>query len=129
VAHATAIHVQGTKEDFHKLDEAVSKGPMPPEGLLIHLVRPSEEGFEVLDVWRQGRDAETFLKERLEPLLKDLDLTFSRVDGNNVWGMARTLSGNHGSPAQVSGDHSPLASARACRCRDRKSAEWRTEGG
>lgn len=89
MAHATAIHVEGAKGDFLKLDEAISEGPMPPDGLLMHLVRPSQEGFEILDVWRQPSDAETFLRERLEPLLKDLDLPFSRAGESEVWGMAR----------------------------------------
>ena len=29
MAHATATHVKGAKGDFHKLDEAIAKGPMP----------------------------------------------------------------------------------------------------
>ena len=89
MAHATAIHVKGAKGDFHKLDEAIEKGPMPPDGLLMHLVRPTQEGFEILDVWQQARDANTFLTERVELALQNLGLPFSRQPDSEVWGMAR----------------------------------------
>ena len=89
MAHATAIHVKGAKGDFHKLDEEIAKGPMPPDGLLMHLVRPTQEGFELLDVWRQARDANTFLTERVEPALQNLGLPFSRQADSEVWSMAR----------------------------------------
>lgn len=87
---ATAIHILGTKQDFHNLDETISKGAMPPTGLLMHLVRPTEQGFEILDVWRQARDAEAFFKERLDPLLQELGLAFTRTGESEIWGMART---------------------------------------
>lgn len=89
MAYATAIHVNGTKSDFHRLDDAVSEGPMPPDGLMMHLVRPTPEGFEILDVWRQAGEANAFLAERLEPALRRLGLTFSRPTESEVWGLAR----------------------------------------
>ena len=88
MAYATAIHVKGAKGTCHKLDEEIAKGPMPPDGLLMHLVRPTQEGFEILDVWRQARDAK-FLTERVEPALQNLGLPFSRQADSEVWNMAR----------------------------------------
>ncbi len=90
VGCATAIHILGTKEDFHNLDETISKGPMPPVGLLMHLVRPTEYGFEILDVWSQARDAEAFYKDRLYPLLQQLGLPFTRTGESEIWAIAST---------------------------------------
>ncbi len=90
VVHATAIQILGTKEDFHNLDKSISKETIPPTGLLMHLVRPTENGFEILDVWDQPRDAEAFFKERLDPLLQERGLAFTRTAESEIWSIART---------------------------------------
>lgn len=88
VAYAIQVEVEGDKEAFERLDNLISEGPMPPEGLLAHVVRQTDDGFDILDVYRRPEEARDFLDERLRPALNELGLSFEVVSESPVWGLA-----------------------------------------
>lgn len=42
------------------------------DGLLVHLARPTERGFEVLEVWEDGADFERYQAEVTTPVMAEL---------------------------------------------------------
>jgi hypothetical protein len=42
------------------------------EGLLVHLARATEDGFQVIEVWESRRDHDRYVDELLAPVLAEL---------------------------------------------------------
>ena len=49
--------------------EAVANkaGAEPPEGCLVHIAGPTDDGWRVIEVWRSRDDQRSFQEQRLNP--------------------------------------------------------------
>ena len=84
------VVVHGADVDaMWQLDGRISSnGPMPPVGLLVHLVRPEGDGFRVTDVFGREEDCRLFYAERLLPALQEGALRSDEPVLTQVWAMA-----------------------------------------
>ena len=82
-----------SQDQFDELDvrvgEAMMQSAGPPDGLMSHVVYPSDDGFVVAGVWRLESDGRRFLQDVLHPLLARLDLKASETTVRPVWSFAR----------------------------------------
>ncbi len=42
------------------------------DGLLVHLARPTERGFQAIDVWESQEDSARYYREALMPLIAEM---------------------------------------------------------
>lgn len=82
-----------TQDQFHelaaRLEESMAANGGPPQGLMSHVVYPSDGGFVVADVWRMESEGRPFLQDVVHPALARLGLTAGETIVRPVWSFAR----------------------------------------
>jgi hypothetical protein len=61
----------------------------PPEGLMVHLTRPHDEGFMICQVWRSEAPMRAFHERAVVPQLAAAGLAHGEVTVWPVWSFAR----------------------------------------
>ena len=66
-----------TREQYDKVMKAVGldNTDEPPPGALLHLAGPTENGWEVVDVWESRADFDKFLAEKLGQAVLEAGIT------------------------------------------------------
>jgi hypothetical protein len=59
-----------TRGDYEKAHETLNLDANPPKGLIFHTSWMAKDGLNVLDVWESKEANETFVKNRLMPIVK-----------------------------------------------------------
>jgi hypothetical protein len=86
MAAATYAVVQDVPASWETYRRAVATlGEALPEGLIVHIAGPTEEGFRVIDVWESRRDWETFRDERLPELLRTIRTTMRDLEVQHLY--------------------------------------------
>jgi hypothetical protein len=70
MAYAFVQDVAATWEHYQRV--AAPTVEPPPDGLLLHLAGPTDEGFRVIDVWTSENAWRRFHEERLAPAIAAL---------------------------------------------------------
>ncbi len=52
--------------------EVVRRGADTDGALLVHLGRPTADGFQVIEVWESREDAERYEREMVQPVMAEL---------------------------------------------------------
>jgi hypothetical protein len=60
--YAIVRDVPASWEDYPA--DLAAMGDSLPDGLLVHVAGPTDEGFRLIDVWQSKRDCERFLAKR-----------------------------------------------------------------
>jgi hypothetical protein len=71
VPYAFVQDVASTWEQYERV--AAPTVEPPPEGLILHVAGPTDEGFRIIDVWESKQAWERFRAERLAPAVAALD--------------------------------------------------------
>ncbi len=72
--YAIVHDVPASWEDYPP--ELVALGESaPPEGLLVHVAGPTDEGFRLIEIWQAQGDWERFRCSTLPGLLEGIDTT------------------------------------------------------
>ena len=81
------------KADLDLLDVAVSGAIEelggPPDGLMVHVVRPEGDGFVIIEVWRDEDTMRRFNDAVLVPRLAEQGLVITGEQTSAVWSFAR----------------------------------------
>lgn len=84
---------RGTRQQADELDDragaALAQLGGPPDGLMLHLVRPDGDGFRMIEVWRTEPEMRSVYAEMVLPLLAELGLAHEVPSVEPVWGLAR----------------------------------------
>jgi hypothetical protein len=70
VPYAFVQDVASTWEQYERV--AAPTVEPPPDGLILHIAGPTDEGFRIIDVWESKQAWERFRAERLAPALAAL---------------------------------------------------------
>jgi hypothetical protein len=65
---------EGSQEQYDEVFDRMGIRDEPPEGLVFHCAGPLDEGWSIIDVWESREHFDRFLKERLAPAAKELDV-------------------------------------------------------
>lgn len=55
--------VQDVAASWHRYDRFAASMAPPPEGLILHVAGPTDEGFRIIEVWESEADWERFKAE------------------------------------------------------------------
>lgn len=68
------VRVRGPIEAYHALHRQILEllGPSAPEGAILHVARPTEDGFEVFEVWESKEQLDAFNRDVLDPAMAKL---------------------------------------------------------
>ena len=85
MAYGVIISVAAPIEAYHESHAQVEKemDGRPADGLILHMARVTEDGFEMVEVWRTKDHSDKFNRDVVEPAL------------------ARTVHDRSGPPPQV----------------------------
>ena len=78
MAVALVIEFPGTtREQYDKVMKSVGldNTTEPPPGALLHLAGPTENGWEVIDVWESRADFDKFLADKLGRAVQEAGIT------------------------------------------------------
>jgi len=64
-----------TQEQYDKIIELLQRGGKTADGRIYHVAGPVEGGMRVCDVWESQRAFETFIQEKLVPVIQELGAT------------------------------------------------------
>jgi hypothetical protein len=82
-----------SQEDHDRLGAAVEANLHdrggPPDGLMVHLGWPEDDGFVITEAWRPDQLFHRYRLELLEPALSDAGLVASEPDISPAWSIAR----------------------------------------
>jgi len=67
------------------VETALTRQGGPPNGLMVHLAYPSDEGFLIVDVWTSEDAFRAWWTDVMEPALADLDLRAGEHDISGRW--------------------------------------------
>ncbi|MBO3749925.1 hypothetical protein J5X84_27915 [Streptosporangiaceae bacterium NEAU-GS5] len=67
MTHAFTYEVPIGPDVYARIKEGL--GPEPPKGLIAHLAYRTDNGLRYVDVWQSQSDWETFVEERLHPVV------------------------------------------------------------
>jgi hypothetical protein len=70
VAYAYVQDVASSWDQYQHVTAALVEPP--PEGLLVHVAGPTDEGVRIIDVWESEEAWEQFRAERLAPAIAAL---------------------------------------------------------
>jgi hypothetical protein len=70
VAYAYVQDVASSWEQYQ--DIAVALVEPPPDGLIVHVAGPTDEGVRIIDVWESEDAWQRFRSERLDPAIAEL---------------------------------------------------------
>jgi hypothetical protein len=71
------------------VEAGISRQGGPPDGLMIHLGHPSDDGFVIVDAWRSEDTFRRWQSEVMEPALAEAGLYASEPEICPVWSLAR----------------------------------------
>jgi hypothetical protein len=82
-----------SQEDHDRLGAAVEarlhdRGG-PPDGLMVHLGWPVDDGFVIAEAWRTPELFDGYRRELLAPALREAGLVASQPDISPAWSIAR----------------------------------------
>jgi hypothetical protein len=85
--------LQASKADADRFDDSMRAAMMqlggPPAGLMVHITRPSGEGFLLCNVWRAETEMRPFYEDVIRPKLVDAGLCAEEPQIWPVWALAR----------------------------------------
>ena len=63
------VRVRAPIEVYHALHQQILEllGSSPPDGAILHVARPTEDGFEVFEVWESKEQADAFNRDVFGP--------------------------------------------------------------
>jgi hypothetical protein len=61
----------------------------PPDGLMVHLGWPADDGFVITEAWRTEELFRRYQKQLLEPALTEAGLVAREPDVSPAWSIAR----------------------------------------
>ena len=61
----------------------------PPDGLMVHLGWPVDDGFVITEAWRTKELFDRYRQELLEPALSEAGLVATEPDISPAWSIAR----------------------------------------
>ena len=64
------VLIQDVAASWASYDELVSAFSPLPQGLLLHLAGPTDEGIRLVSAWRSAADWHEFQEQRFEPALR-----------------------------------------------------------
>lgn len=69
MAYGEIIRVRAPLDVYRALHRQVTDdlGTSIPEGALLHIARPTEDGFEIIEVWESKEQADTFTRDVFGP--------------------------------------------------------------
>jgi hypothetical protein len=67
IPYALVRDVPATWEDYRQV--AAALGERAPEGLIVHVAGPTDEGFRMIDVWESREAWERFNSALLQPIV------------------------------------------------------------
>ena len=70
MAYAFVQDIASSWEHYERV--AAGLTDPPPEGLILHLAGPTDEGFRIIDVWESEQAFKHFQAERLQPAVAAL---------------------------------------------------------
>jgi len=70
MAYAFVQDIASSWEQYERMAAGLTEPP--PDGLILHLAGPTDEGFRIIDVWQNERAFKRFLTERLQPAVAAL---------------------------------------------------------
>jgi len=84
---------QASRADAERLDDSVEAAMMqmggPPGGLMVHLARPSGDGFVLCEVWTTEAQMRSFYDEVVLPKLAEAGFVPEESVISPVWSFAR----------------------------------------
>jgi hypothetical protein len=90
---AELLVVGASRPDADRLDERMGQTMQgtggPPDGLMVHIGRPTKDGLLITDVWRTEGEWQTFLDGTLLPLIDECGLTAETPIISPVWQFGR----------------------------------------
>ena len=82
--------VRGDADAFDAaMERAMAEAGGPPEGLMVHVTRPHDEGFMLCQVWRAEAPMRDYYARAVIPQLDASGLTYGDVSTWPVWSFAR----------------------------------------
>lgn len=65
------VRVRAPIEAYHALHKQISElmGSSIPAGAIVHIARPTDDGFEVIEVWESKEQADAFNRDVLGPAI------------------------------------------------------------
>ena len=87
MGYAFVQDVPATWDMYRKV--AAALGAAAPEGLVIHVAGPTEEGFRMIGIWDSRETWDRFRDDRLDVILEDL------ADGSRIRPTYRELTIEH----------------------------------
>jgi hypothetical protein len=70
MAYAFVQDIATSWEQYKRVAAGVTEPP--PDGLILHLAGPTDEGFRIIDVWEHQEAYQRFETERLQPAIAAL---------------------------------------------------------
>jgi len=94
MAIVARIHVSAAGQDDHdRLQHAVEvrleQVGAPPDGLLVHVGYPHDDGLMVVEAWRTEQLFRSYFDDVLLPALREAGLETGPVDIAPAWSIAR----------------------------------------
>jgi hypothetical protein len=90
---ARTLVAPATQEDHDRLNEAVERRLMdqggPPDGLMSLVTFPDEDGFAIVEVWRNEETFASYVRDVFAPALSETGLTSQGNEVQPAWGFAR----------------------------------------
>jgi hypothetical protein len=82
-----------TQDDHDRLNAAVERRLVeqgaPPDGLMSLVTFPDEDGFVIVEVWRNEETFAVYLREVFAPSLSEAGLAAQENEVRPAWGLAR----------------------------------------
>jgi hypothetical protein len=90
---ARTLVAPATQEDHDRLNDAVERRLMdqggPPDGLMSLVTFPDEDGFAIVEVWRNEETFASYVRDVFAPALSEAGLTSQGNEVQSAWGFAR----------------------------------------
>ena len=90
---AELLILRATRSDADLLDERMGQTMQqaggPPDGLMVHVGRPTKDGLLITDVWRTEGEWQTFFDGTLLPLIDECGLSADKPTISPVWQFGR----------------------------------------
>ncbi len=92
----------GTRQQADELDgragTVLARRGGPPDGLMLHRVRPDGDGLRMIEVWRTEPEMRSVYAAMVLPWLAELELAHEPPSLRPVWGFARPRTGSRVCP-------------------------------
>lgn len=94
MAIVTNIIVAPAGADDHdrlqeRVEARIDADGSPPDGLMLHVAHPHEDGFLIVEAWRDEESFRAFVASILAPALRDVHLEAREPRILAAWSIAR----------------------------------------